>query len=376
MNQTIRSSPITLCLLLSFLTLLLIYPTESRDAAYEGLRLCITLIIPSLFPFFVLSSLFISMGYVTMLSRFLTPLLWPLFRLNGSCSAAILLGAVGGYPVGLRTASELYERRACTKEELLHLSAFYNNCGPAFLISVAGIGVFQSKIAGFLLLFTHLFSALFVGFLFKFFFRTKFSNIASEDTLPPASSQRFTDAFPNCVKQAFLSTLHISAFVIFFFVFLRLLSASGILPWVSGQLSKFPLGPLTPALCDSLLHGIFEISSGLSKLAEASSSFITLPLASWILSWGGFSVHCQSVSFLSHCGVSSAPYLAGKILQGIVAAGSTALLLPFLFPHGLSIPVSSFPILHSPIPMVGHIQQGVFILWLCSGLYLLFQKLR
>ena len=375
MKKAIHFSPITFFLLLSVGILLLIYPFESRDAAQEGLRLCYELIIPSLFPFFVLSSLFISMGYVDILSRWFTPLMWPIFRLGGSCSAALLLGVVGGYPVGLRTSSELYEQKLCTRAEFLHLSAFCNNCGPAFLITVAGVGIFHSKTVGLILFFAHLVSAFLVGFLFRFLLPNKDRNLPSEDMLPSSSPQRFSDAFPICVRQAFFSTLHISAFVTFFFVFLRLLSSCGFLPWLSIQLLHLSPGQFTSALCDSLLYGTFELSSGIDKLSETAFSPIALPLTAWILSWGGLSVHCQSISFLSSNKVSSIPYFIGKFLHGLFAAALTMLLFPLLHPSGLSIPASSFAF-RSASPFLQLLQQEFLALWVCVGLYCLLRKLR
>ena len=42
--------------------LLFLFPEESVAAAREGISLCVDVLIPSLFPFFVLSSLLISTG--------------------------------------------------------------------------------------------------------------------------------------------------------------------------------------------------------------------------------------------------------------------------------------------------------------------------
>ncbi|MEG0825659.1 MAG: sporulation protein, partial [Oscillospiraceae bacterium] len=55
-RERVRDLVLGTVLLLSIAGLLL-FPTESMAAAREGLTLCFNVIIPSLFPFFVLSSL-------------------------------------------------------------------------------------------------------------------------------------------------------------------------------------------------------------------------------------------------------------------------------------------------------------------------------
>ena len=64
-----------------------------------------------------------------------------LFRLPGCAgSAALLLGLVGGYPIGARTAAELYASGDLTRQEAERLLTFCNNSNPVFLISVLGCG--------------------------------------------------------------------------------------------------------------------------------------------------------------------------------------------------------------------------------------------
>ena len=67
-------------------------PGEAIAGAKDGLTLCFNVIVPSLFPFFVLSSLVVELGMSRYLGRLLEPVMAPLFRVNGSCAAALALG--------------------------------------------------------------------------------------------------------------------------------------------------------------------------------------------------------------------------------------------------------------------------------------------
>ena len=97
-------------LLLGLALLLFAFPGESAQGARQGVSLCAELIIPSLFPFFVLSSLLIATGLAELCARPLGRLLSPLFGTSGAGLSALVLGLVGGYPVGARTLAQLAER--------------------------------------------------------------------------------------------------------------------------------------------------------------------------------------------------------------------------------------------------------------------------
>ena len=71
--------------------LLFLFPEESVAAAREGISLCVDVLIPSLFPFFVLSSLLISTGLAGLCARPLESFMRPLFGVGGAGAAALSL---------------------------------------------------------------------------------------------------------------------------------------------------------------------------------------------------------------------------------------------------------------------------------------------
>ncbi len=316
---------------------LLLFPVQSVAAAKSGLQLCGNVIIPSLFPFFVLSSFCMEIGLVQYLGRVLEPLMRPLFRVSGACASAFVLGIIGGYPVGAKTAIALYEKRMISRDEAERLLAFCNNCGPAFIFGVVGAGVFSSSAVGLLLYLIHILSSVLVGLLFRF----RGSRTVSTGRAAPAEgAPTFSVAFTASVRSAMQSTLSICAFVLFFTVIIRLLVLSGLLRGAAALLGTLlaPFGG-TDAAAEKLLIGAIEMSSGVASLSGSAGSMSTqLSLAAFILGWAGLCVHCQVLSFLGSSDLSVRTYLAGKLAHGAISAALAGVLIRVL---PMQLPVSA-----------------------------------
>ena len=268
--------------------LLIIYPRESSAAAANALDTCIRTLIPSLFPFFVLS------GIMRLPEKFAAPLTSRLFRVGGACAAPILTGLVSGYPVGAASAVSLYREGRCSKDEAERLIAFCNNAGPAFIFGVVGVSVFKSSRAALLLYVVNAIVSLTVGAVLGTGHRAAYS--------PPSSPSR-APGFTASVKTAVSSVLNVSAFVIFFAVYIKL----------AGMYIHF-----SSPILESLLTGFVELSSGLMSLDGFTP--LNAALASAMLGWGGISVHCQVLSFTSDTDLSLKRYFLARLAHGVLCA--------------------------------------------------------
>ena len=341
--------------------LLFLFPAQSAQGARAGVELCLNLLIPALFPFFVLSSLFISTGLAQACSQPLEGIMRRMFGVSGPGAAAFCLGLIGGYPAGARAVAQLTEQMTCSQKEAQRLSLFCNNCGPAFFLGAVGVGVFQCKNAGFLLLGANLLAALFLGFLANLLF----GNVDEQalPTSPKVKRISFLEVFPDCVRSAFSATLGVCAYVILFSVVATLADCTGLLPTIGnfvGQLLPCSDGAL---LGRSLCIGFLEISTGTAALQGTESISLALPLAAFLLGWGGLSVHCQSLPFWRQAGVPTGPYLKAKLLQGLLSAGFTLLGMRFL-PISLPAMAQAEEILFPTLP-----SWEMTALWGLAGIY-------
>jgi sporulation integral membrane protein YlbJ len=325
---------------------LVVHTRQSVAAAIEGLTLCANVIIPSLFPFFALSSLVVDTGAARVIGKPLRRVMGPLFNVGGGCASAVVLGFIGGYPVGARTVISLYESGDCTRAEAERLLSFCNNSGPAFIFGVVGAGVFSSGAIGLLLYLIHTAASLIVGVIFR--------NWKKRDAAPEGlhaderAAGSFSAAFVASVKSAAQSSLNICGFVIFFTVLIRMLDITGVIPFVSVLLGDIfePLG-FDGAWGRRLLTGVIELSSGVWSLKGAASHLTgSVAMAAFMLGWAGLSVHSQVLSFIGASGLSARTYIAGKLLQGAISAAMAALIGRFFITvspaSGLAEQVTAF----------------------------------
>ena len=287
------------------ITVWLLWEAEAlRGAAREGLALCAGSVIPALFPFLAASSLLLKLGFGDALAGPLAPLMG-LYRLPGEAAVALFLVLAGGYPVGARTAAELYAQGALTRDEAERLLTFCNNANPAFLLSGLGLGVLGSVRAGLWLWLIHVLSALVTGLVLA----RKPGRQGGGRSLPrkgAAAEGSFPELLVGAVQGALGAILGICAFVELFYVLglpLRRLPA----PWGAG------------------LAGAVELFSASAGLPGGRLGFV---LAAGLAGFGGLSVLCQTAAVLAPQGLSPAPCFRGKLLQGALSAALAAALAP------------------------------------------------
>ena len=266
----------------ALMALLLLRSQVAAEAVRQGLTLCAQSLLPALFPFFVAVSWAVNCGLFHTLQSMGIP----------TSAAVFFLGALGGYPLGARTAGEAYRGGLLTKSEAEHLLTCCNNAGPAFILVVVGQTVFHSTAAGLALWGIHLAAALMVALLFCR------RQIARTATPPPVISP--AAAFIAAVGSAAETMVRLSAFVVFFTVVMALLASL--------------FGTVPP-----LLAGFLELTVGVTSLTPHRLGFT---IAAGLLGWGGVSVHCQAAAVLSDTDLSLRHYLLGKALQGLLSAAA------------------------------------------------------
>lgn len=284
--------------------LFLISPDVVQKSAYESVLFCSSVLIPSLFPGFVLSDLLLSLAPRTdrrngVFSR--------LFRLPQSLFGCWLIGLLAGFPAAADCSCRMAEEGRVATSDANRVLAFTNNPGIVFVICAVGSGLFGSIFAGLYLWVIQTVSAIMVGIVFAKPC-SDFPQRGGGDSFRGNLSQ----IFPKAVVSSVSAVLNICGFVVFFRVLIDVLTCSVPLDGVRG-----------------LFAGLLEMTCGISALTEFN--FQSAVVASLILGWSGFSVHFQILNVVSHANLSLKYYFPGKILQALFSAVLTIGTFPLLF---------------------------------------------
>ena len=307
--QKQKSSIYSIVFALLSLTAFVIFLNRS-DVAIEymkkGLGLCGAAVIPSLFPFMVISELVIQSPAVYNICKIFRRPMKLLFNVSEAGGCAFILGALCGFPIGAKTAISAYDSGRISKDELSRLLCFCNNPGSAFVISVVGISLFGSKQIGVIMYVCVILSSVTVGLLSKFLSSKKQFQKKDTSFLPPADIDAIS-IFTGAVSKSALSMLTVCAYVVFF---------SSLVGCIGDILSSLS----APNILSTLIFGFFEISSGVKAAASTKSIEAAIILASAFVAWSGISVHCQIITICAGRSMSFKAYFISKAAQGIICA--------------------------------------------------------
>ena len=171
-----------------------------------ALQLCLEMILPTLFPFFVISILLSRLGFPALLGRLIAPAAERLFGISGTGASALVIGLTGGYPLGAAYIADMERSGAVSAREAERLLAFCNNSGPAFIVSAVGLGVFGSVRCGLILYGIHVFAAFLTGLVFRARHPCTEIQDAQLDSVDPGL------ALVGSVRQAVTSVLSVCGF--------------------------------------------------------------------------------------------------------------------------------------------------------------------
>lgn len=283
----------------------------AKYAVSDGLKLCATAILPTLFPFFILSELWVRSGNAAEISALSAPVTEKLFHLSGNITPAFLLGIIGGYPIGARTISQLYQQNMITKEDAEKAMLFCNNAGPAFIIGIVGMHVFQSVYTGILLYGIHVVSAILIGIILR---PKSCSQKCSHIQITKSYSNRasmLTESITNGGQTALL----VCTYILLFSLITKIITSE--------------LTDIVPNSHNIPLLGLIELTNGINMLAKSEmSDFIRFIYASFFLGFGGGCIILQSLSLVTPTGLSAKNILIGNILHGLCSALLARLLWP------------------------------------------------
>lgn len=287
---------------------------EAAAGAASAVTLCLTVMIPSLYAFTVISKLLIATNIYKLIGRPFAALSRYIFRMPADFFPVFIISQLAGYPIGAALISEMHKQGRLTADEAEKMLCFCIAPGPAYIMAVSAAAAPDSP---------GVWGAVFISVMGANLILALVT--APFRKLPPDDRGKinltFTaDSFTSAVRSGAESMTMICGMIIFMAAILGIAGKAGILPWISRSLA--PIFGVTPAEIYPFVRSFFEISNLTGIFGDGTE---IIPAAAAMLSFGGVCVHmqiravCEDISpsraLISRIPSSSAAYIICRSLM-------------------------------------------------------------
>ena len=301
------------------IVLILIFPDVASNGAKNAVEMWLNIVIPSLMPYCAAATMLVKSGVLQRLSNPLNKITRKLTGFSGCFSYVFLTSLLSGYPNGARVCAELYAAGEITNKEAARMINATSLCGPSFIICAVSSGMLNNMALFKYIIAGHYISSIIVALI---------NGKTGKFSYLPAKKLKKDDDFS--AWDIISSSIEISAFAM-----LKVLGFMVVLCVLGSLVSNMLSGILiSGSAADALFHGIIEMTTG-CKNASSMEIPTALVLISFIVSFGGLSVICQTVSAAREYKLKTSGLTFSKLAQGMISASLTFLYIK-LFPPAVA----------------------------------------
>ncbi len=291
--------------LLAFGAAVIIYPERYVNCCFTGFAMWAECVLPSLFPFMIITFIFVKTGIAERASL-------PLKRVTGklklppAAAPCFVLSIFSGYPAGSRVIGEFYDSGALSKKDCEKLSYLCSTSGPLFIIGSVGYKMFGDKLAGLKILIAHIISITLVSVIVAL--------LSPKSNSPePRKAPADKNVLYNTFYGAIISVAVAGGFIAFFFVVAQFCADFNIFFPLHNFLSVLTGEKTASAVC----LGLIEATTGCRALAEEGGK-LQIALAGALITFGGLSILLQQLCYLTKSGIKPFKFIAVKFIQAAV----------------------------------------------------------
>lgn len=289
--------------LILFFLFMLLQPAETFHGASEGLLLWFQIVLPTLFPFLIITNLLVSTNTLYYISRFVSWILSPLFHTSPAGTFAVVSGFLCGYPMGAKVTADLLRSGKIRKNEAKYLLSFCNNTSPMFIMNYAVLNSLGKRELLFPSLGILMLSPVLVSFFFRLLYRDTACTTSPTRQIPPLEFH--FDLFDHTIMNSFETITKVGGYIILFSVLTALLQEL----------------PLDSPLWKLILLPSLEVTNGIAMLTKSGASFpVVFILMMTLISFGGFCSIAQTQCMLHETGISIFPYITEKLITATVTS--------------------------------------------------------
>lgn len=286
---------------------LIVFVKDVCAAVLNSVKVCVEVMIPSLYAFMVISGFIVSSNIYAVLSKPFGLISRYVFRIPEEYFSVFLIGSVGGYPVGARLLADMTEEGKISKEDAEHMLSYCYLAGPAFICGIAGVKLFSSVQVGMIIFATVIGANIIIGIL---------TGLGRK--VPPKSRKKIDlDISLDCLIKSVYSgakgMFSICAIIVFFSSIICIFEKLGAINYSAEIVSK--VSGLSFSDSIAAVKAVIEISniSGLTP-----NNYRLIPLAAALLSFGGVCVLIQVSGFVGNK-LSTKHFYFSRIIATIIS---------------------------------------------------------
>ena len=292
-------------LILVVIIAIIINQSKYSQTALNGLDIWVKVLVPSLFPFFVLTKLFSYGDFIQDFTHLFSKPFKKLYKCPPISSYIFLMSIITGYPVGAKLISDFYNTKQLNKIDAIKTLSFSANSGPMFILGSVAIGMFMSRKMGIIIYASHVLGSLINGIIYRNY-GNKQKTIETQNNNQTCTSSItthqniFHDAkndldFSQSITSSISSIMLIGGVICFTFVIIEVITSSYFFTSFINLISNNGIN--SDFVC-AIFSGILEITKGCLMLSSVPISFnLVCILCTAIISFGGISTVLQAVAF-------------------------------------------------------------------------------
>ena len=302
-----KESLIIISTLLFFFIFIFIYSKEVSQSIIFSISLWKDNLLPSLFPFLLVSELLVEYGFIDLISSFLGKYMVIFFNLPKESSYAFFTSLFSGFPSGSKYVKDLLEKKLLTEEEANYLIMFTHYSNPLFIVSTIGILLLNNIKYGYIILFSHILSNILVAFIYKK--KKKIYNVYNKKELKEhanylsMNNKIFITVLINAIWKSFKILLNMLGIIMFFLMITTIVN------------KLFNFSPLLKAI----ISGLLEMTQGVNYISKLNLSInIKSAIIGAMISFSGLSIHFQVKSIIETSKIKYKNFLIARITQSII----------------------------------------------------------
>lgn len=311
MKQKIFNGLIILAFLVLFFEVLfnkvLIFDTISYS-----LDIWVNNLIPSMFPFFIISDVLINYQITNYIPKFIKKSFGKIFNVSEQVISIFFLSLFSGFPSNARNTKTLYQQKLLTTEEASHALIFTHFANPLFVLSTVAVLFLHNEQYGYLILGSHYLGNIIIGIIFRNFYSN--NNINYKPIIK--KSQSFSNTLIRAIKSSVDTLLLILGTLTCFLILSSLI------------IHRLDINIYASAI----IKGILEMTMGLKAISILQVTDIyKVILSTMFISFGGLAVHLQVLSQLVDTDISYHFFLVARILHALISGSICYLLFNFIY---------------------------------------------